>query len=153
MHRTIRLSAHPQRSINITFSESESLMTPHTIDHIRTRLTFIQSYLEAQYDHDEGHAIAARLTEVSAYMAESGKLLADAKYHLQATMQSELVKLVKNMLPDYSSSTLQNAFVRSICKEENLLVNAADRINASCVHQIDAMRTQISYLKSLAFAT
>lgn len=128
-------------------------MIIHSAHHIETRLETIQSYLESAYSNEEGHIVHQRIGEVSAYMAESGKLLGDAKYHLQSKLESELMRLIKDLLPDYSSSTLQNAFVRSLCKEESRLVNYADRINATCTHQLDAMRTQLSYLKSLSFAS
>lgn len=124
-------------------------MVVHTAQHIEERLGVIQDCLEAKYDSDEGSTIVDRISTISAYMAESGKLLGDAKYHLQSKMQSELMNLVKNLLPEYASSTLQNSFVKALCKDESKLVNIADRINASCVHQLDAMRSQLSYIKSL----
>jgi hypothetical protein len=126
-------------------------MIIHTPEHIETRLSEIQAFLESTYDADEPTTLSHRITEVSIYMAEAGKLLGDAKYHLQDKMYSDLMHLIREQLPDYASANLQNAFVKSLCKDENRLVNYADRINATCTHQLDAMRTQISYLKSTKF--
>jgi hypothetical protein len=125
-------------------------MKVHDSMHITARLEAIQTVLEAAYDGDDGHVIMSRLTLVSAYMAESGKLLADAQYHYQARMQTEMMQLIRDLLPDYTSASAQNAFVKSLCKEELRLVQTADRVNASCTHQLDSMRSQLSYLKMLA---
>ena len=124
-------------------------MVTHSIEHIQERLEFIQRFLEAQYDSDEGNLIHDRLTELGAYMAESGKLKADAEYHYNARMMTDLVKALTGLLPDYSSATLQNAFVKSLAKDERQLVTYADRVNRSCTHQIEVLRTQLSYIKSL----
>lgn len=124
-------------------------MQPHPLTHIKTRLDFIQDYLEAQYDGDDGNIIAARLQELMAYMAESGKLKADAGYHYHAKLNSEIMKAIEKLLPDYASATLQNKFVQSLAKDELRLVELADRVNRSATHQIDAMRTLLSYIKSL----
>lgn len=57
-----------------------AMVARHTPEHIAGRLTFIQAMLEAHYDADEGYALVARLTDVGGYMAESGKLKADAEW-------------------------------------------------------------------------
>lgn len=124
-------------------------MQPHPLTHIETRLDFIQSYLEAQYDGDDGNILSQRLQEVGAYMAESGKLKADAEYHYHAKLNSEIMRSIKDLLPDYSSATLQNKFVQSLAKEESRLVTLADRVNRTATHQIESMRTLLSYIKSL----
>ena len=124
-------------------------MKVHSIEHISTRLEEIQTILESHYDNDSGNILSDRMTLISAYMAESGKLLGDAKYHYQTKLESEMMRLIKDLLPEYSSANMQNTFIKSLCKDESWLVNIADRVNASCTHQLDSMRSQLSYLKSL----
>jgi hypothetical protein len=46
------------------------------------------------------------------------------------------------------SPSLVNKFVGSGSKNINYLVNWADRINASATHQLDGIRTIISYKKA-----
>jgi len=124
-------------------------MQTHSIDHIKQRYEHIQNILEAHYDTDDGNIISNRLQEVGAYMAESGKLKGDAEYHFREKLRSELLRLLKDLLPEYSSANMQNAFIKSCANEEATLITLVDRLNASCTHQIDSMRSQLSYLKSL----
>ncbi len=124
-------------------------MTPHSITHIKERLTFIQGILEATYDNDDGNILSNRLTEIGAYMAEAGKLKGDAEFHYREKLRSQLLKDIKELIPEYASANLQNTFVKSCANEEATLVTYADRVNASCTHQIDSMRSQLSFLKSL----
>lgn len=123
-------------------------MKIHPIEHIKERLEFIQEILEAHYDGEEGDIVSGRLQQISTYMAESGKLKADADYHYHAKLNSEIMKAIKDLLPDYSSASLQNQFVKSLCKEESHLATFADRVNRSCTHQIEVMRSQLSYIKN-----
>lgn len=125
-------------------------MKRHTLGHIAERLQFIQTILEAQYDADEGHSLVSRLTEVGAYMAEAGKLKADAEFHFNDKLNSEILRMIRELLPDYTSASVQNAFCKSLAKEEAHLVSFAERVNRTCTHQVEAMRSQLSYLKSLA---
>ncbi|MEP7198027.1 MAG: hypothetical protein ABI851_16025 [Saprospiraceae bacterium] len=126
-------------------------MKIHTQEHITERLDTIQGILEAEYAGDEGHIVNERLQQIATYMAESGKLKADADFHFQAKLNSEIMAAIKGLLPDYSSASLQNQFVKSLAKDEQHLATYADRVNRSCTHQIEVMRTQISYLKALRF--
>jgi len=124
-------------------------MKIHTIEHIEERLTFIQSILDAQYDSDDGNLLSQRITEVGAYMAEAGKLKADAEFHYHEKLKSEIMEALKSQLPEYSSATLQNNLVKSLARHEQHLVTFADRVNRTATHQCGNMITQLSYLKSL----
>jgi len=123
-------------------------MNLHTVEHIKTRLEFMQGYLESHYDSDDGHMLSNRLQELGAYMAESGKLKADMEFHYHEQLQKELMVLM-SQLPTFASATLQNKFIKSLAREENRILLIADRINRSCTHQIELMRTQLSFIKSL----
>jgi hypothetical protein len=46
------------------------------------------------------------------------------------------------------SPSLITKFVNTNAKEVNYLVNWADRVNASATHQLDAIRTIVSYRKA-----
>lgn len=121
----------------------------HPIGHIQSRLEFIQLVLESDYASDDGNMISDRLAELGAYMAEAGKLKADAEFHYREKLNSELMTAIKDLLPEYSSATLQNNFIKSLANEEATLVTFADRVNRSCTHQLSSMITQLSYLKNL----
>ena len=90
-----------------------------------------------------------RLQELGAYMAESGKLKADMEFHYNEALNKELMQMIKGLLPEYSSASVQNKFMKSLAREESRILLIADRINRSCTHQIELMRTQLSFIKSL----
>lgn len=115
---------------------------------IEDRLNEIQAILEAQYDSDNGTIINERLTLISALMAESGKLLADITYIYETELKQGIIEVLKD-IPDYTSASVQNSLIKTLCAKTHRSVILADRINRSCVHQIDTMRTQLSYLKTL----
>ena len=48
---------------------------------------------------------------------------------------------------NYLSAKAQNALVDSIAADEHKLVDWLERLNATCTHQIGAMRSLLSYEK------
>lgn len=122
----------------------------HSIEHILQRLEFIQTVLESPYSAEEGNILNQRMQDIAIYMAEAGKLKSDALYHAAKSIQTETVKVLKELIPEWSSATVQNNIVKGCAANEQRLVMLADRVNASCTHQLDVMRSQLSYLKSLA---
>lgn len=121
----------------------------HSIEHIEERLQFIQTVLESDYDQDDGNILNSRMQLIGAYMAEAGKLKADAEYYHKSKLQSEIIKAIKDLIPEYSSGTVQNKLVNSLAAEEAALETFADRVNRSCTHQLDSMRSQLSFIRSL----
>jgi hypothetical protein len=124
-------------------------MKIHSLEHIVARCEAIQLILEAHYDNDQGNILNDRITLINALMAESGKLVGDSNFHYKTKLKSDIMETLKSFIPDYTSASVQNNLVKSLCAtEESIFINA-QRINASCTHQLDAMRSQLSYLKSL----
>lgn len=122
----------------------------HSIDHIETRLNHIQEILEGHYDSDDGNILNKRMQDIAIYMAEAGKLKADAQFHYKQVMKSEVIKCLKELIPEWSSAKVQNSVIEGLAAHEFRIVTFAERVNASCTHQLDVMRSQLSYLKSLA---
>lgn len=122
-------------------------MKTHSIEHITERLEAIQSILEGQYDSDQGHLINERITLISTLLAESGKLKADAEFHYKSKLNSEIMKAIKDLIPDYTSANVQNTLIKSLAADLWQLTVFADRVNASATHQLDCMRSQLSYIK------
>lgn len=122
----------------------------HPLDHILQRLEFIQTVLESPYSAEEGNILNQRMQDVSIYMAEAGKLKADAQFHYKQVLKSETIKAIKDLIPEWSSAKVQNAVIEGLAAHEFRIVTFAERVNASCTHQLDVMRSQLSYLKSLA---
>ena len=107
----------------------------------------IQDYLEVTLS-DNPEEIIQRIKDLSVYMARSGLMLAEAKKRLRDKKSSEIYETILEISKqNHLSAKAQNALVESIAQEENFLVDWLDRINKTCTHQIDALRSLLSYEK------
>jgi hypothetical protein len=121
-----------------------SNITP--VDQIEKELTEIQLYLDARYQSDNPSACINRLDDLQAYMARSGKLHADAEFHYNTLLNSEIVKAL-NITAYLPVSTL-NKYIESMCKDYKYLLTWSERVNRCCTHQAEQMRTVISNHKA-----
>ena len=111
---------------------------------IADELLVIDEYLNIAQSEEMEEAVL-RGNDLNSHMARSGKLLADAKYHLNTAMKSEIMEVLReNAKMNNVSHTATNALIKSLCKNEQYLVDWADRVNATCTHQLDWCRTLIS---------
>jgi hypothetical protein len=110
----------------------------------------IQSFLEADYPIDEPAACEAKGKDLEVYMARSGKMLADAKFWKDQFVNSAISETVKEALMAQKmwSISLVNKKVDALAKDYNYLVNWCDRINRTCTHQLDFIRTVLSKHKA-----
>lgn len=107
----------------------------------------IQDYLEINCSN-EPEEIKQRISDLQVFMARSGAMLAKAKRKLNDKKTSEIKETIIAIAKEqYLSASAQNALVKSIAGEEQELVDWLGRINASCTHQIDALRSLLSYEK------
>ena len=114
------------------------------IEDIKFELEAIQQFLEISISEDMAE-VEQRGNELTVYMARSGKLLADAKYHRDEKLNSAIVEELKKILQLAPSTA--NKYIDALTKEENYLVSWSERVNRTCTHQIDWCRTLISKAK------
>ena len=105
----------------------------------------IDEYLSITCSEEPMQALE-RGNDLLVYLARSGKMVADAKYWQDEAINNSIIQKLKDQL-DLSPMILKK-FIESNCKRENYLVNWLDRINRTCVHQIDFLRTIVSYAKN-----
>jgi sugar-specific transcriptional regulator TrmB len=118
-----------------------------TIDEIKKEAETIQSYLDIVVSKDPKE-MAERISNLMSYMSRSGEMLARAKKELRARKTTEISKTIISIAKaQFLSATVQNALLDSICEEESFLVDWIERINRGCVHQIDGLRSLLSYEK------
>jgi hypothetical protein len=99
---------------------------------------------------EEPAEMVQRGNDLAVYMARTGKMLADAKYHQEAKTQSAIMEeLKKSGALANIPATVMNNLLKSVCKEENYLVNWIERLNRACVHQMEFLRTTISLAKEM----
>ena len=107
----------------------------------------MQKYLEAKTGSDPADLISkAELLNI--LIAQSGNCLADAKYYQDSVINGAIMEALQKAYEERLSPSTINKFVATAAKELNYLVNWLDRINSTAVHQLDAIRTLISYRKA-----
>jgi hypothetical protein len=109
--------------------------------------TDIQAYLDITVSN-EPTELTERLSTLMTYMSRSGEMLAKAKKELRTKKTSEINKtIIAIAKQECLSASVQNALLDSICEEESYMVDWIDRINRTCTHQIDGIRSLLSYVK------
>ena len=106
------------------------------IDKMKEELEKIQEFLEIDVSENPEELIE-RIKTLNVYMARSGRMLAEAKQKLREKKASEISKTILEIAKQNFLSA----------KEENFLVDWAERINKACTHQVDALRSLLSYEK------
>lgn len=108
-------------------------------------LKTIQEYLESS-EISEGDGLVDRAHNLRIYLARTGKLLADSKYHADTMVNSEIMRLLRENV-ELPASTMNN-FIKSACKNLNYLVDWSERMNRAITHEIELMRSLISKEKT-----
>jgi len=107
----------------------------------------IQDYLDITVSSDPAE-IVYRIATLMTYMSRSGEMFAHAKKLLRAKKTNEISKTIIAIAKvQCLSATVQNALLDSICEEEAFMVDWLERLNKSCTHQLDALRSLLSYEK------
>lgn len=107
----------------------------------------IQDYLDVTVSSDPAELVD-RIATLMTYMSRSGEMYARAKKILRAKKTNEISKTILTIAKEQClSASVQNALLDSICEEEAFMVDWLDRINRSCTHQLDSLRSLLSYEK------
>lgn len=107
----------------------------------------MNAYLQEKAN-DEPNDIIERINNLSILISQSGEYLAAANYYKDTLIHSEIMKIMREGMVDRLSATALNKLVNALAKDESFLVNQFDRINSAGVHQMDALRSVLSYRKT-----
>lgn len=121
-------------------------------DLIHKELEEMQNFLESEYSADNGAQVQDRFDSLGAYMARSGKLKADAEYHHNSLVESSIMDALKKGYEDRLSASTINKFVEAAARNYKYLLTWADRVNRTCTHQHDGLRSVMSTLRSERFS-
>ena len=105
--------------------------------------TEIQSYLEVDCS-EEMAELVERGTMLTAYIARTGKMLADAKYHQDDALKSSIL----NKMDTGLTPSILAKLVSADCKDINYLVNWVERLNKAATHQLEWVRSMVSRIKA-----
>jgi hypothetical protein len=75
-------------------------------------------------------------------------MLAKAKRLLRSRKSEEIRNTIMAVSKaERLSASVQNALLDSVCEQEAFLAEWLDRVNKSCTHQIEGLRSLLSYEK------
>ena len=101
----------------------------------------ILEYRKIKYDNEPA-VLIDRLTMLNVYLARSGELKANIQF-LYDLQQAKEVESLTDLQPMKLREVLKGKLAL-----ENYALTLADRLNATIVHQIDSIRSQLSYMKA-----
>lgn len=119
-------------------------MTP--IEELEKEAQGIYEFLNIPIDDDMQQA-TEKGNLLAVYINRTGNMLAEAKYHLNSGMNSEAVKIIKEITSSKYSAKIQNALIDSVCKRERFLVDQIEQLNKTAKYQLEWCRTVISKIK------
>lgn len=107
----------------------------------------IQDYLDITCSENP-EELQERIRIVMSLLSRTSFMLAEAKRYLRAKKSDEIKAQICEIVNlQYLSAKVQNALLDSIAKEESYLVDWLDRLNATATHQVDGLRSLLSYEK------
>jgi len=88
--------------------------------------------------------------QLQQWMAFSGSQVAECKEAVHKARRQAMVNLVASLKANGASlsPSLQKDYVNDLCGKEIMLYELAGRVNATCTHSLDFIRTCISLLKA-----
>jgi len=117
-----------------------------TLNEITRQLKTVSDFIASNYGM-EGLELTERIRGLNGYHAFMPELMADAEYHLSEKI-AEITGGI-DFTDKSNNATRVNLIISSNTLTEKRLVRLAERTNATLTHQLDAIRSQLSYLKSL----
>ena len=104
-------------------------------------LKFLEQPLDKEYD-----ALITRMEHLGILLARAGQYMTESSYRIDEVVDIEC-KVNLELLDKYSASTF-NMMIKAKAKDWNKLKLGFERCCSSAVHQIDAIRTILSFEKA-----
>lgn len=112
---------------------------------IQQEAQHIQDYLDIECSENP-EEVLERIRTIMTYISRTAFLLAEAKKVLRRKKASEISNTIINIAKEQClSAKVQNTLIDSIAEDEAYLVDWLDRLNAAATHQVDALRSILSY--------
>lgn len=115
-----------------------------TVMELRKTASDMQAFLEDESPLDTGQLVE-RLSMLNVLLARSGLLMVEAQRLADVKtgiIYREQFKDIKQLSP-----TVARSYVQGLLADETYISGWMERINRTCVHQSENLRTQISYAK------
>lgn len=107
----------------------------------------MRDYMEIE-SSDDPLELKQRILKIATYQSRIVFMLADAKKRLRSKKATEIsATIIAIAKESYLSAKVQNTMLDSICEDEQYDVDILDRLQSSCTHSIDGLRSVLSYCK------
>jgi hypothetical protein len=111
-------------------------------------LDFLQKPLPKNDTPDYHDSLIKRLDTLNIAMTQSGEYRTAAEYKIECVIDGEIGDKIGEIMDGKLATSTVNMWIKSKAREWSRLKNAFDRINASSVHQLDAIRSILSWEKA-----
>ncbi|MCK9629136.1 MAG: hypothetical protein M0R37_11165 [Bacteroidales bacterium] len=123
-----------------------------TMDELRSEAKEIQSFLDITVS-EQIEEVLERGAMLSAYIARTGKMRADAEYHRDLMLESQIINMLRDEAKLQLPANTVNKLVDAAIRDYNHLCTTCERLNRTATHQLDWCRTVVSNEKSMREAT
>lgn len=108
----------------------------------------IYDFLKEEVHADDIEVCVKRGHELAAYMANTGKMLADAKYWKDKAVRDSVLFQLKDTKRSNLPASVLNELIKAETKDLNYLVNWVEQLDKECKHQLTWLVTCISKEKA-----
>lgn len=121
------------------------------LEKLTEELNNIYNYCVTTYNENNGEELNSRITNLNIHLARSSSLLGWAQFYYDKAQGDEAEKLVKEQetVGVKISPTVFKQLINGRTVNEAKVLKFTERLNRTITHQIDGVRSQLSYLKSL----
>jgi hypothetical protein len=127
-------------------------MRTYTIEELTKKaenmLDFLQKPLPKPDMENYHDLLIKRLDTLSIAMTQSGEYKTASEYKIECVIDGEIGDKISEIMEGKFTASTINMWIKTKAREWNRLKNSFDRINASSVHQIDAIRSILSWEKA-----
>ena len=121
------------------------------LEKLTEQLNEIYGYCVVTYNEKDGNELSDRVTNLNVYLARSSSLLSWAQFYYDKAQGEEAEKILmeEKQKGIKISPTVFKQLINGRTVSEAKVLKFTERLNRTITHQIDGIRSQLSYLKSL----
>lgn len=117
-------------------------------DKAEKMIDFLQKPLPKNDSPDYHDSLIKRLDTLNIAMTQSGEYRTAAEYKIDCVIDLEIGEKIAEIMDGKLATSTVNMWIKSKAREWTRLKNAFDRVNSASVHQIDAIRSILSWEKA-----
>ena len=112
---------------------------------ISVEIKEISAYCKEAYNEKDGDGMSERITKLNSYLARSSELLSSAWYFLNVK-RGEVSERLHKENDKLAPTKLKELMAGDLAQEESTY-KLCERINRTITHQIEGLRSQLSFIK------